>query len=144
MEKAYLVLSDGSIFEGQRIGAKGDVSAEIVFKTDVVGYLEALTAPEFEGKILLQTFPLIGNYGVIPEDIGGKCTAAGYVVRELCDTPSNFRSEYPLGKFLEDNGVPGICGVDTRAITKLICKNPGLTAKICSTPDRGGAENAER
>ena len=142
MEKAYLILSDGSVFEGQRIGAKGNVSGEIVFKTNVVGYLEALTAPEYEGKILLQTFPLIGNYGVIPEDIDGKCTAAGYVVRELCDTPSNFRSEYPLEKFLEDNGIPGIGGVDTRAVTKLICKNPGLTAVICDTPDKGGADNA--
>ena len=142
MEKAYLVLSDGSIFEGQRIGAKGSVSGEIVFKTDVVGYLEALTSPEFEGKILLQTFPLIGNYGVISEDIGGECTVAGYVVRELCDTPSNFRSEYALEKFLEDSNIPGICGVDTRAVTKLICKNPGLTAVICDSPDKGGAENA--
>ena len=142
MEKAYLILSDGSVFEGQRIGAKGTVSAKIVFTTGVVGYLEALTDPEYEGKILLQTFPLIGNYGVIPEDIGGKCTVAGYVVRELCDAPSNFRSEYALEKFLEDNNIPGICGVDTRAITKQLCKNPGLTAKICSTPDMGGADNA--
>ena len=142
MDKAYLVLSDGSVFEGRRIGAKKDAAGEIVFKTDVVGYLEALTAPEFTGKILLQTFPLIGNYGVIPEDISGNCAVAGYVVRELCDTPSNFRSEYPLEKFLEDNGVPGICGVDTRAITKLICKHPGLTAKICRSIDGGGADNA--
>ena len=142
MEKAYLILSDGSVFEGQRIGAKGTVSAKIVFTTGVVGYLEALTDPEYEGKILLQTFPLIGNYGVIPEDIGGKCTVAGYVIRELCGTPSNFRSQYSLEKFLEDNAIPGVCGVDTRAITKLICKNPGLTAKICDTPDKGGAENA--
>ena len=141
MKKAYLTLSDGSIFEGQRIGAECDVSAEIVFKTDVVGYLEALTAPEYKGKILLQTFPLIGNYGVIPEDLTGDCTVAGYVVRELCDAPSNFRSEYALEKFLEDSNIPGICGVDTRAITKLICKKPGLTAKICGSIE-GGADNA--
>jgi len=138
MSKAYLILSDGSIFEGRGIGAKADTEAEIVFNTGVVGYLETLTAPEYEGKIVLQTFPLIGNYGVIPGDIKGKCTVSGYVVREICDAPSNFRSEYALERFLEDNNIPGICGVDTRAITKLICKNPGMTAKITF----GGEDNA--
>lgn len=138
MKKAYLILSDGSIFEGRGIGAEIETDAEIVFEAGVVGYLETLTAPEYERKIVLQTFPLIGNYGVIPEDINGKCTVSGYVVREICDVPSNFRSEYALEKFLEDNNIPGICGVDTRAITKFICKNPGLRAKITF----GGEENA--
>ena len=138
MKKAILTLSDGSVFAGQCAGFEADTEGEIVFTTDVVGYLESLTSPAFEGKILMQTFPLIGNYGVIPEDISGKATVKGYVVRELCDAPSNFRSEYALDKFLKDNKIPCICGVDTRAITKLICKNPGMRARITI----GGEENA--
>ncbi|MDO4982671.1 MAG: carbamoyl-phosphate synthase domain-containing protein [Eubacteriales bacterium] len=138
MKKAILTLSDGSVFEGLSVGFEADVKGEIVFTTGVVGYLESLTAPEFEGKILMQTFPLIGNYGVIPEEVTGKATVGGYVVREICDAPSNFRCKYPLEKFLKDNSIPCICGVDTRAITKLICKNPGISAEITI----GGEENA--
>ena len=96
MKKAYLVLSDGRAFEGVRIGAEGDGLGELVFTTGMTGYLETLTDPSYAGQIILQTFPLIGNYGVIPADFEGRCLARGYVVRELCAAPSNFRSEYPL------------------------------------------------
>ena len=128
---AYLVLSNGVVFEGQRIGAKGDSIGELVFTTGVVGYLETLTDPSYAGQIVMQTFPLIGNYGVIEEDFEGQTAVKGYVVRELCDTPSNFRSQYPLDKFLKDNGIPGICGVDTRQLTRIIREEGVMNAIIC-------------
>jgi carbamoyl-phosphate synthase small subunit len=134
MEKAYLVLGSGEVYEGQRIGAPGDSIGELVFTTGMEGYLETLTDPSYAGQIIMQTFPLIGNYGVIPEDFEGAPVAKGYVVRELCDTPSNFRSEYALDKFLKDNNIPGICGIDTREITKLIREHGVVNAKICAKP----------
>ncbi len=128
---AYLVLSNGVVFEGQRIGAPGDSIGELVFTTGVVGYLETLTDPSYAGQIVMQTFPLIGNYGVIEEDFEGISAVKGYVVRELCDTPSNFRSQYPLDKFLKDNHIPGICGVDTRQLTRIIREEGVMNAIIC-------------
>ncbi len=131
MKKAYLVLSDGRAFEGVRIGAEGEGLGELVFTTGMTGYLETLTDPSYAGQIILQTFPLIGNYGVIPADFEGDCHARGYVVRELCAFPSNFRSEYPLDRFLKEHGVPGICGVDTRALTRIIREEGVMNALIC-------------
>ena len=133
MKKAYLVLNNGRIFEGIRIGAEGDGLGELVFTTGMTGYLETLTDPSYAGQIILQTFPLIGNYGVIPGDFEGSCLAKGYVVRELCDTPSNFRSEYELDRFLKDHNIPGISGVDTRAITRVIREEGVMNALICDT-----------
>ena len=131
MKKAYLVLSDGRAFEGVRIGAEGDGLGELVFTTGMTGYLETLTDPSYAGQIIMQTFPLIGNYGVIPEDFEGACLAKGYVVRELCDTPSNFRSEYALDRFLKEHNIPGITGVDTRALTRIIREEGVMNAVIC-------------
>lgn len=128
---SYLVLSNGAVFEGQRIGAAGDSIGELVFTTGVVGYLETLTDPSYAGQIVMQTFPLIGNYGVIEEDFEGICAVKGYVVRELCDTPSNFRAQYELDRFLKDRGVPGICGVDTRQLTRIIREEGVMNAIIC-------------
>ncbi len=128
---SYLVLSNGAVFEGRRIGANGDSIGELVFTTGVVGYLETLTDPSYAGQIVMQTFPLIGNYGVIEEDFEGACAVKGYVVRELCDTPSNFRAEYALDRFLKDRGVPGICGVDTRQLTRIIREEGVMNAIIC-------------
>ncbi len=136
MEKAYLVLSNGLIFPGRRIGAPGESTGELVFTTGMTGYLETLTDPSYAGQIILQTFPLIGNYGLIPADFEGDSFARGYVVRELCDTPSNFRSEGCLDGFLKERGIPGICGVDTRAITRLLREEGVMNARICaSVPD---------
>ena len=132
MEKAYLVLSNGMVFPGERIGAAGDTVGELVFTTGVVGYLETLTDPSYAGQIITQTFPLIGNYGVIPSDFEGKCAARGYVVRELCAEPSNFRSEYALDRFLSEQGIVGICGVDTRALTRVLRTQGVMNACICS------------
>ena len=131
MKKAYLVLNNGAVFEGRRIGAEGDAVGELVFTTGMVGYLETLTDPSYAGQIVMQTFPLIGNYGVIEEDFEGECAVKGYVVRELCDEPSNFRSEYKLDEFLKKKGVCGICGVDTRQITRIIREEGVMNAKIC-------------
>ena len=133
MEKAYLVLSNGKIFEGFRIGAEHDSIGEIVFTTGMEGYLETLTDPSYAGQIITQTFPLIGNYGVIEEDFEGKVCAKGYVVRELCEEPSNFRCQYPLDKFLKDHSIPGICGIDTRELTRIIREEGVMNAKICSS-----------
>ena len=130
MEKANLVLSNGMVFEGQAIGAVGESIGELVFTTGMVGYMETLTDPSYAGQIIMQTFPLIGNYGVIPEDFEGDCFARGYVVRELCGQPSNFRSQYDLDSFLKERGVCGICGVDTRQITRIIREEGVMNAGI--------------
>ena len=133
MEKAYLILSDGRVFPGRRMGAAGQAVGELVFTTGMVGYLETLTDPSYAGQIVMQTFPQIGNYGVIPEDFEGNCAARGYVVRELCDSPSNFRSEYDLDTFLKKEKIPGICGVDTRELTRILREEGVMNAMICDT-----------
>ena len=132
MAKAYLVLADGSVYEGVGIGAEASGLGELVFTTGMVGYLETLTDPSYAGQIVMQTFPLIGNYGVIEDDFEGKCHVRGYVVREICDAPSNFRSQYELDRFLKEHNIPGICGVDTRAITRKIRESGVMNAMICS------------
>ena len=142
MEKAYLVLSNGMVFPGERIGAPGESTGELVFTTNMVGYLETLTDPSYAGQIILQTFPLIGNYGVISEDFEGQCAARGYVVRELCHEPSNFRSEYALDRFLTEQGIVGICGVDTRALTRIIREQGVMNARICPEPPEDLSEIA--
>ncbi len=128
---AYLVLSDGAVFEGERIGAPGQSLGELVFTTGVIGYLETLTDPSYAGQIVIQTFPQIGNYGVMEEDFEGESAAVGYVVRELCETPSNFRSQYDLNTFLKKRGIPGICGVDTRELTRILREKGVMNAMIC-------------
>ena len=131
MKKAYLILEDGHIFEGYSFGAEADAVGELVFTTGVCGYIETLTDPTYYGQIVIQTFPLIGNYGIIPEDFEGKSFVSGYVVREWCDTPSNFRSQYDINKYLVDEGIPGIYGVDTRELTSIIRENGVMNASIC-------------
>ena len=136
MEKAYLVLSSGRVFEGEAVGAVGESTGELVFTTGMAGYLETLTDPSYAGQIIVQTFPLIGNYGVISPDFEGECLAKGYVVRELCSRPSNFRSEYELDRFLKERGVCAIAGVDTRAVTRLLREEGTMNARICfSVPE---------
>lgn len=130
MKKAYLVLSDGQVFEGEKIGADCSAVGELVFTTGMEGYIETVTDPSYYGQIVVQTFPLIGNYGVIEADFEGAPALNGYVVGELCDDPSNFRSEYPLDKLLKDKGIPGIKGIDTRAVTRIIRENGVTNAGI--------------
>ena len=131
MSRAYLVLENSMVFCGTRIGAEGDALGELVFTTGVEGYLETLSDPSYAGQIVMQTFPLIGNYGVIEQDFEGKTAVKGYVVRELCENPSNFRCEYELDRYLKENGIAGICDVDTRRLTKLIREQGVMNAVIC-------------
>lgn len=130
MKKAYLVLADGTVFEGQSFGASAEAMGEITFVTSVVGYLETLSDPANCGRIVVQTFPQIGNYGVIESDLAGECRPAGYVVRDWCTSPSNFRCEGDIDAFLKKEGIPGICGVDTRALTRHLRENGIMNAAI--------------
>lgn len=132
-KKAYLVLEDGTVFEGYSFGAEKASIGELVFNTSAVGYIETLTDECYFGQIVVQTFPLIGNYGIIEEDFVGKCCLKGFVVREWCDKPSNFRCQYDLDKYLKEQGVAGIYGVDTRAITRHIRDNGTMNAVITDT-----------
>ena len=127
---AFLTLSNGTVFEGQRIGAHVDCVGEVVFTTGMEGYLETLTDPSYYGQIVTQCFPLIGNYGLIPADFEGKPRLFGYIVRELCDTPSNFRSEGRLNDYLADHGIPGLCGVDTRELVRTVREEGVMNAVI--------------
>lgn len=131
MKKAYLVLEDGQVFEGRRFGAETDSVGELVFTTGMCGYIETLTDPSYAGQIVLQTYPLIGNYGIMEEDFEGSCAVRGYVVREWCASPSNFRAQYDLDTFLKQKNVPGICGVDTREITRILRERGVMNAVIC-------------
>ena len=133
MRKAYLVLQDGTVFEGKGFGALCGNIGELVFNTAVVGYIENLTDPAHYGQILVQTFPMIGNYGMIEADIQGKCCLKGYVVREWCEKPSNFRCEYDLDTFLKNQGIPGIYGVDTRELTRILRDKGSMNAMITDT-----------
>ena len=131
MKKAYLVLEDGQVFEGFRFGAESAAVGELVFTTGMCGYIETLTDPSYAGQIVMQTYPLIGNYGMMEEDFEGKCAVRGYVVREWCDGPSNFRTQYDLDTFLKQQGVPGLYGVDTRELTRIIREHGVMNATIC-------------
>ena len=136
--KAYLTLENGKVFSGEAFGAICDEVGEIVFSTSMGSYIEALTDPCYYGQILVQTYPLIGNYGMIYSDMeSSKIHAKGYIVREICDTPSNFRCEGLLEDFLKEQGVMGISGIDTREITKIIREEGTMTARI-STKEPSG------
>lgn len=131
MKKGYLVLQDGQVFQGIRFGADAAGLGELVFTTGVVGYVETMTDPSYAGQIVLQTYPLIGNVGMIREDFEGPCVLRGYVVREWCDTPSNFRAGETVDGFLRERGIPGLCGVDTRQITRILRDRGIMNAMIC-------------
>jgi len=130
---AYLILADGTVFEGKSIGASGSTIGETVFTTGMTGYLETLTDPSYFGQIVTQTFPLIGNYGVIPEDFESKKSwVRGYIVREMCELPSNFRCDGDLNSFLKNQNIVGIRGIDTRALTKKLREAGVMNGMIVS------------
>ena len=132
MSKAYLILENGKVFEGTSFGKVAKTIGEVVFNTGMVGYLETITDKNNLGQIVVQTFPMIGNYGVIGEDLQSeKATVNGYVVREMCDKPSNFRCEGTLEDYLTKEGVPGICGIDTRALTRILREEGTMNGMIC-------------
>ena len=117
--KAFLILEDGTIFEGNSIGSTRETISEIVFNTSMTGYLEVLTDPSYAGQAVVMTYPLIGNYGICYEDMeSDRAWPDGFIVRELAEVPSNFRCEDTIQNFLEKYDIPGISGIDTRALTK--------------------------
>ena len=134
-KKVFLTLENGRVFEGRSFGAERESIGELVFTTGMTGYLETLTDPSYFGQIVLQTFPLIGNYGVIPEDLeSGKCRASGYIVRERCEFPSNFRCQMTIGEYLKLENIPAVYGVDTREIAKIIREAGVMNAAITFQP----------
>ncbi len=134
-KKAYLTLENGRVFEGRSFGAERETVGELVFTTGMTGYIETLTDPSYYGQIIMQTFPLIGNYGVIPEDFESiKCHASAYVVRERCTTPSNFRCKLTLEEYLKREGIPAIYGVDTREIARTVREAGVMNAAISFKP----------
>ena len=134
-EKVYLTLQNGQVFEGKRFGARGDVIGELVFTTGMTGYIETLTDPSYYGQIVIQTFPLIGNYGMILSDRESKKPyLSAYIVREYCEKPSNFRCEDTLENYLVKNNIPGIYGIDTRELTKTVREAGVMNAAITSKP----------
>ena len=135
MKKVYLILENGKVFEGESIGAEGEVIGEVVFTTAMTGYLETLTDPSYYGQMVCQTFPLIGNYGVMEEDFESPHSfVKGYIVRDVCETPSNFRSQGKLDDMLKKLGVIGICGIDTRELTKIVRESGVMNAIITDNP----------
>ena len=130
-KKAYLVLANGTVFEGFSFGAEGEVTGETVFTTGMTGYLETITDRSYYGQIITQTFPLIGNYGVIPEDFESDAPVVkGYIVKQWCQDPSNFRSEGDLDAFLKRSGVIGLYGIDTRKLTKILREHGVMNGRI--------------
>jgi carbamoyl-phosphate synthase small subunit len=132
--KVYLTLQNGKQFVGYRFGASGEVVGELVFTTGMTGYVETLTDPSYYGQIVTQTFPLIGNYGITPDMESKKPWVTAYIVREKCDTPSNFRCQTTLGDYLKKNGIVGIYGIDTRMLTEIVRETGVMNAAITSKP----------
>lgn len=134
--KAFLILEDGTVFKGTHIGARREIISEIVFNTSMAGYLEVLTDPSYAGQAVCMTYPLIGNYGICRDDMeSAKPWPDGFIVRELSRVCSNFRCDMSLQQFLEENDVPGIAGIDTRALTKILREKGTMNGMI--TTDEG-------
>jgi carbamoyl-phosphate synthase small subunit len=134
--KAILALADGRVFHGEAIGAQGEVSGEVVFNTSMSGYQEILTDPSYHGEIVTMTYPQIGNCGANEEDVeSGRPYLAGFVVKECCMAPSNWRATRSLNDYLKDNNIVGIQGIDTRALVRHI-REKGAQVGVISTLER--------
>lgn len=138
--KAILALEDGSVFHGQGFGARASACGEVCFNTSMTGYQEILTDPSYKGQIVAMTYPLIGNYGVNRQDVESwRPHVAGFIIRELSPVVSNWRADYSLAEYLEQNGIPGIQGIDTRALTKRLrvrgALNGFISTEGVSEPD---------
>ncbi|MDE6925728.1 MAG: carbamoyl phosphate synthase small subunit [Acetatifactor sp.] len=134
--KAFLILEDGTVFEGTHIGADKEMISEIVFNTSMAGYLEVLTDPSYAGQAVCMTYPLIGNYGICRDDMESfKAWPDGFIVRELSRIPSNFRNDCSIQQFLEENDVPGIAGIDTRALVKILREKGTMNGMITTDAD---------
>lgn len=133
--KAFLILEDGTVFEGTSIGSQKEIISEIVFNTSMTGYLEVLTDPSYAGQAVVMTYPLIGNYGITPDMESGRPWVNGYIVRELSRMPSNFRCEGTIQDFLKEHDIPGIAGIDTRALTKTLRDKGTMNGMITTDED---------
>ncbi|MEE3419993.1 MAG: carbamoyl phosphate synthase small subunit [Lachnospiraceae bacterium] len=133
--KASLILEDGTVFTGTSIGSTRTCISEIVFNTSMTGYLEVLTDPSYAGQAVCMTYPLIGNYGIIREDSeSGQPWPDGYIVRELSRLPNNFRSEGTIQNYLIQNDIPGISGIDTRGLTRILREKGTMNGMITTEP----------
>ena len=134
--QAYLILANGTVLTGKSIGAEGTTVGEVVFATGMVGFQETLTDPSYYGQIITQTYPLIGNYGMNSEDMeSSRIWARGYIVREACTAPSNFRCEMTLDTFLKKNNIIGIEGIDTRSLTRTLRESGVMNGAITTEFD---------
>jgi len=142
--KAILALEDGTVFHGTGFGAKASASGEVCFNTSMTGYQEILTDPSYRGQIVTMTYPLIGNYGVNAQDVESwRPHAAGFIIRELSPVVSNWRADWSLADYLENNGIPGIQGIDTRSLTKKLRVRGALNGFI-STEEISEADAVQR
>jgi carbamoyl-phosphate synthase small subunit len=142
--KAILALADGRVFHGKAFGAPGEVTGEVVFNTSMTGYQEILTDPSYAGEIVTMTYPLIGNCGINHEDVeSAKPHLRGFIVKEACEAPSNWRSEMTLDAYLKEHGVVGIQGLDTRALVRHI-RDKGAQTGIISSLDHDTASLIEK
>ena len=128
--KAFLILEDGTVFTGTSIGSTREIISEIVFNTSMTGYLEVLTDPSYAGQAVVMTYPLIGNYGITPDIESARPWPDGYIVRELSRMPSNFRCQGSIQDFLTKHDIPGIAGIDTRALTKILREKGTMNGMI--------------
>jgi carbamoyl-phosphate synthase small subunit len=138
--KGYLVLEDGSVFVGEGFGAKAAVAGEVVFNTGMTGYQEVLTDPSYYGQIVTMTYPLIGNYGINPADFESRAPwVKGFIVKELCDAPSHWQAVKSLSAYLAENGIPGLAGIDTRALTRHL-RTAGTMRGVIATAEAEATE----
>lgn len=136
---AYLVLSDGTVYPGRALGAVGETTGEVVFNTGMTGYQEILTDPSYAGQIVMLTYPLVGNYGINEDDFeSDRIQPAGFVVREACEVPSNWRSAKSLHQLMAERGLVGLQGIDTRAVTKRI-RAGGVAMGMVTSDDPAAA-----
>ena len=137
---AFLILEDGTVFTGTSIGSQREVISEIVFNTSMTGYLEVLTDPSYAGQAVVMTYPLIGNYGVTPDMESKRAWPDGYIVRELCDAPSNFRCKKTLDQYLKEQNIIGLAGIDTRSLVRLLRESGVMNGAL--TTEYATAEEA--
>lgn len=131
--KAFLILEDGTVFTGVSIGANREVISEVVFNTSMTGYLEVLTDPSYAGQAVTMTYPLIGNYGITDDAESDRSYVSAYIVRELSRIPSNFRCKGSIQDFLIEQDIPGIAGIDTRALTRILRDKGTMNGMITTT-----------
>src|SRR3990172_5621436 len=144
MKTAILALADGTVFEGYSFGAEGETAGEVVFNTSMAGYQEILTDPSYKGQIVTMTYSHIGNYGVNEEDVESlRPHLSGFIVKELSQHPSNWRSQKSLDAYLRDCGIAGIQGIDTRALTRRL-RDHGSQMGIISTVELDPKKLVER